>query len=51
MVSPIVAPFYPPGAMIFKNLILDYIRKLPYKFELFRLDGYWGEEFKILFPI
>jgi hypothetical protein len=35
----------PPGAMIWTNLNLHYVRKLPYKFELSWLSDSWEEDF------
>ena len=49
MVSPIVTPPDPPGAMILTNLYLHYVRKLPYKFQLSWPSGSGEEDFQSFF--
>jgi hypothetical protein len=42
---PYCGPTRPPGAMIFTNLYLHYVRKLPYKFQLSWTCGSGEEDF------
>ena len=42
---PYCGPIVPPGVMIWTNLNLHYIRKLPYKFQLSWPSGSWEEDF------
>ena len=46
MLSPIVAPPNPWGAMILTNSYLHYVRKLPYKFQLSWPIGSGEEDFQ-----